>query len=490
MATILVVDDEKVIRDGCSRLLSSEGQRVLTASNGKEAMEILEAEAVHVILCDLKMPVMDGIEVQNRVRVEYPDLPFVVITGHGTIDTAVECMKNGAYDFISKPFRTDHLQLIVRRALEKRELEEKTRILREAHERNLYDLAAEQSRVRTIVHCMAEGVLVTNRDLEVVLQNPALARLLDLPKVPEQPTLLSRYLDEPFLAEAIEGLMERAPDRWEMVSREFRKGSADLRALSAPIFDVAGEVLGSVTVFQDITSFKELDRMKSHFVQMVSHELRSPLATVQQQLGVILEGLAGELNEKQQSLLGRSRDKIQSLLELINDLLDVAKIESGHAVQEQVPLNLGEVLNEVAAFLRERAQKQGIALELEIHPHLPLIHADRRCMEEVFTNLVSNAIQYSPDGGRVLLCAKPHGENIEVRVTDTGIGIPAEEIPKIFDKFYRVKHPRTRQIIGTGLGLAIVKGIVESHRGSVEVDSELGAGTTFRLLFPVIETRG
>ncbi len=109
-------------------------------------------------------------------------------------------------------------------------------------------------------------------------------------------------------------------------------------------------------------------------------------------------------------------------------------------------------------------------------------------MEEVFNNLISNAINYSPDGGRVTVTAISHGDYLEVRVSDTGVGIAPEEIPKIFDKFYRSKHPKTRQVIGTGLGLAIVKGVVEAHRGSVRVESELGVGTTFRVLLP--ETGG
>jgi two-component system phosphate regulon sensor histidine kinase PhoR len=119
-------------------------------------------------------------------------------------------------------------------------------------------------------------------------------------------------------------------------------------------------------------------------------------------------------------------------------------------------------------------------------PELPLVQAHARSMEEVFTNLISNAINYSPDGGTVTVSAIPQGEYLEVRVSDTGVGIEPEEIPKIFDKFYRVKHPQTRQVIGTGLGLAIVKGIIEAHRGSVEVESEPGIGTTFRVLLPAV----
>jgi two-component system, OmpR family, phosphate regulon sensor histidine kinase PhoR len=486
MDTVLVVDDEKVIRDGCSRFLSAEGFRVLTAADGQEALDVLAAELVNVILCDLKMPVKGALEVLEEVSAHYPSVPLIIITGHGTVANAVECMKKGAYDFVTKPFRPDHLVLVVNRALQKQALERRTRELQEAQVRNLYDLTMEQSRIRTIVNCMADGVLVTNRDLEVVLYNPALMRLLELSAPLTQPAALGDFFGDDALVSGLQTLLHKAGQENELISQELRRGRLHLRALSAPITGPERQVLGSVTVVHDVTTFKELDEMKSNFLHLVSHELRSPLATIKQQQGVILDGLAGELTAKQQELLQRSQEKIGGLLELINDLLDVAKIESGHGVQQQVPLRLEGILEETVSFMKGRAESQNIVLQLQLPAALPVIQADPRSMEEVFTNLISNAINYSPDGGKVTVSAITHGDYLEVRVSDTGVGIAAEEVPKIFDKFYRSKHPKTRQVIGTGLGLAIVKGIIESHRGSVEVDSELGVGTTFRILLPTV----
>lgn len=487
MQTILVVDDEKVIRDGCSRLLSREGYGVLTAVNGQEALETLAREAVDLILCDLVMPVMGAFEVLEVVKVTYPDLPFIIITGHGTVSNAVEAMKMGAYDFITKPFRADHMALVLKRALEKRTLERRARELQEAQAQNLYDLAMEKSRIRSIINCMADGVMVTNRELEIVLHNPALMRLLELPAALDAPTALDACVPDEDLERGLRTILEAGQQEAGLISRQIQKGSKTIQALSAPVPGMNGQLLGTVTVFQDITRFKQLDEMKSSFVQMVSHELRSPLASIKQLLTVVLDGLAGGLAEKQRDLLGRSQLKIQGLLDLINDLLDVAKIESGHAFQQQVPLQLGEVIEQTVALLRPRAESQGVTLRVALPPQLPLIHADRRCMEELLTNLVSNAVHYSPDGGEVMVAAVSHGEYLEMQVRDTGVGIDAVELPKIFDKFYRVKHPKTRQVVGTGLGLAIVKGIVDSHRGSIEVESEPGVGTTFRVLLPAVQ---
>jgi two-component system, OmpR family, phosphate regulon sensor histidine kinase PhoR len=483
--TVLVVDDEKVIRDGCTLILQPEGYRVKTAASGKEAIELLDAEPVNVVLCDLKMPVMGALEVLEEARDRFPDVPIIIITGHGTVDDAVACMKKGAYDFVTKPFRIDHLTLCVKRALEKQLLERRARQLQEEQARNLYNLALEQSRMHTIVNCMADGVLVTNRDLEVVLCNHTFSQLLGLDVPAPLPGPLSAYFDDRSLHEAIQTLLSRAetePDR--CLTREITRGRSHLRVMTAPFFGPDQEVLGTVTVLHDITSFKELDQLKSDFVNLVSHELRSPLSSIVMQHKVILDGLAGDLTDKQREMLQRAHDKMQGLLDLINDLLDLAKIESGHCHLEHRPLDLGEVLTEVVELLRAKAEQQQIGLELSLPSELPQILADRRGLEEVFTNLLSNAIKYSPDGGRVRIAALSHVDYVEATVSDEGIGIEEDEIPKIFDKFYRVKHVKTRQVIGTGLGLAIVKNIIEAHRGSIGVESQVGQGTTFKVLLP------
>jgi two-component system phosphate regulon sensor histidine kinase PhoR len=481
--TVLVVDDEKVIRDGCVLSLQPEGYRVLTAENGQQALDLLAKEPVNVVLCDLKMPVMGALEVLQEMGLKYPDIPVIIITGHGTVDDAVECMKRGAYDFITKPFRLDHLILCVRRALTKQRLERQARELEAERARNLYSLAMEQSRMHTIVHCMADGVLVTNRDLEVVLVNAALYQLLGLGAL-SPPAPLTDFLQDEALREAIQSLLENN-DEDRTISLELMSGRTHLKALSAAFRGLDQQVLGTVTVFNDVTSFKELDEMKNDFVRMVSHELRSPISAIRMQHAVILDGLAGELTDKQRELITRAQAKLQGLLELINDMLDVAKMEAGFRHFEQVPLQLPEILGEIVEFMEAKATAQRVKLRLMAAPGLPAVMADHRGMEEVFTNLISNAINYSPSGGDVTISANMRGELLEVRISDQGVGIEPEEVPKIFDKFYRVKSPSTRQIIGTGLGLPIVKSVVEAHRGVIEVESQVGVGSTFRVLLPI-----
>jgi two-component system phosphate regulon sensor histidine kinase PhoR len=219
---------------------------------------------------------------------------------------------------------------------------------------------------------------------------------------------------------------------------------------------------------------------------MVAHELRSPLVSIKQQISVLLEGLCGPLGEKQCELLGRGSSKIDALLDLINDLLDVAKIEAGKYVQHQIPTDIGHIIEETVSLMEPRAKEKGIALSFSLE-NLKPIQADPKNIEEIFNNLIANAINYSPDGGQVIVTARCLGEYMEIKVKDNGVGIPPEELPKIFDKFYRVKHPKTRKIIGTGLGLAIVKGVIDAHHGTIDVESEVDKGTVFRILLPVIQ---
>jgi signal transduction histidine kinase len=486
---ILVVDDEQVVRDGCSRVLSGKGYEVLTAENGQAAMDLLAEETVDIILLDLKMPVLSGEEVLEKTTSQYPNIPVIIITGHGTVDTAVECMKQGAYDFITKPFQIDQFLLTINRAAERRALEKKAQLYEEERLRNLYDLDLEKSRLKTIINCIPDGVMVTNRNLEVVLHNPALMRLLEIAEKVENPASINRIIDNDSLRDTLKDIQGRESAKNEFISQEIDAGKRILRAISAPALGPDEGIVGTVTVLQDITAFKQLDEMKSDFVNMVAHELRSPLISIRQQNTVLLEGLVGPLKKKQETFVEKGVKKIDQLLELINDLLDIAKIEAGKHIQHRVPTDIESLITDTLSLLEPRAQAQGITLTASCKNMKP-VHADPNGLEEIFNNLVTNAINYSPEGGRVEVTAQVLGEYVEIKVSDTGVGIDPEELPRIFDKFYRVKHQKTRDVTGTGLGLAIVKGVVEGHNGTIDVESVPEKGTTFRILLPVIRENG
>ncbi len=488
-ARVLVVDDEKVVREGCQRVLKGRGYEVLTAENGQAALDCLLREQVDVLLLDLKMPIMGGEEVLEMAREKYADIPIIIITGHGTIDKAVECMKKGAYDFVTKPFQIEQFLLTINRALEKRRLEQKARKYEEERLRNLYDLGLEKSRLRTIVHCIPNGVMVTNRNLEVVLHNPALTRILEIATPFDGPTPLSGVLDNPTLIETLRQIQSGQWPADQFVSQEMICGKRSVRALSAAALGPGQEVVGTVTAFEDITAFKQLDDMKSDFIHMVAHELRSPVVSIRQQNSILLEGLAGPLEEKQKEILDRGIKKVDQLIELINDLLEIAKMEAAQQLQHRVPTDIAAIIQETVALIEPRACGQGIVLEYACDNVRP-IQADPNSLTEIFNNLITNAVNYSPEGGRVFVSAKGFNEYVEIKISDTGVGIERDELPKIFDKFYRVKHKKTRQVMGTGLGLAIVKKAVEAHHGSIDVESVPDKGTTFRILLPCIPDEG
>lgn len=484
---ILVIDDEQIMREGCSRILSKDGWTVIPAENGKEGLEKLQARPgkIDAVLLDLMMPGMSGMEVLDQVHIIDPELLVIVITGYATVESAVEAMKKGAYDFIAKPFTPDQLRVVVRRALERAALQREAEFLRREREKSLRDIATEKSKVRTIINSMGDGVLVCDRDRCIVLTNPAAGRMLRM----SEDCLLGKFLPHceihADLSRTIEESLRTNETGYTSVSQELTIGQeVYFRAHTAPVRNDLNEIMGSVTVLQDISHLKELDKMKSEFIAMVAHELRAPITTVEQQLGVILNKMAGDLTRKQEELLARAKERTSGVLTLIKDLLDLSKIESGKMVQYKEPLTLQEVIQGVIDLMRAEAQAKNIELEFSPPNQTPLIHADRTSMDGIFTNLISNAIKYTPGRGKVWITLGEEGGFVKATVSDTGIGISQEDLPRIFDRFYRVKTAQTREIIGTGLGLSIVKNIIDAHLGSIHVESDLGRGTTFTLLFP------
>lgn len=479
---VLVVDDEAVIREGCERVLRREGFEVFLACDGREGLALAREHAgeLDVVLLDLKMPGPSGMEVLEELLRLDPSLPVVVITGYATVDSAVEAMKKGAYDFIPKPFTPDQLRIVVQRAYEKRSLEREAERLRLEASRTLRDVAREKGRVMAIIECMADGIVVTDHEGNVALLNPAATALLG---TPERERAIGRPVEEVIgIVELREAIREVLGGENRVITQEIQRGEVLLRAHTAPVKDDQGRNMGTVTVLEDLSYVLELDRMKGEFLTMVSHELRSPVSAIEQILGAVLT--SERLDPKERHLLGRAKERARGLIDLINKLLEVSRIEAGMAVQRKEPLKVEEVVRKTVELLSEQARAKGIELSLREDSPLPSVLGDPQGLETVFTNLISNAIKYTPRGGRVEVSLGVEGDYIKVSVSDTGIGIPKEDLPRIFDKFYRVPSAETREVVGTGLGLAIVKGIVEAHLGRIAVESEVGKGSTFTVYLP------
>jgi signal transduction histidine kinase len=482
---ILVVDDEAGIRRGCDRVLRSEGYRVLLAEAAEQGIEILGQDPdIDLALVDLRMPGMSGFDFLQRARAIAPETVFVVITAYATLEAAVEATKRGAYDFIAKPFAPDDLLRIVNRALERVNLIRQRNRLEAERRQRMLELSTEQTRLRTVVDCMTDGVLVCNAEQILVLYNPAALRLLDPAPAGPEPVPVRRAVVSGELIEMIEAASEKKT----RLSNELRlarpSGEEWVLANVAPVVEPDGtRLLGTVTVVRDITALKQIERVKAQFVNMVAHELRAPLAAVDGFLSVLQEGYAQDPG-KQQEILGRSRRRIRALVELVGDLLEVSRMEAGTVRREVAPQRIAEILEEVAGLMRPLAEQNGISVETRIEEELPSIEADREDLIRLASNLLSNAIKYNKPEGRVEVGAEQEGPFVRLRFADTGIGIGEEGRKRLFSEFFREKRPEARQVTGTGLGLSIVKSIVDFYQGRIEVESEIGKGSVFTVYLP------
>ncbi|MFH1075828.1 MAG: response regulator [Pseudomonadota bacterium] len=485
---ILVVDDEESIRIGAERILNRMGCKVFKASEGEACLELLKENRVSVVLLDLKMPGLDGMEVLSQIRAFDESILVIIITGFATIDTAIQAMKHGAYDFIPKPFEPDQLRLVVDRALEKVRLTKEAEKLQEERKKTLSDLHTEKSRTHTIIESLPNGVVVTNAQGQVVLMNPAFLSYLDLDPnlAPGRP--IEEYVSDKGFCKLIMDISEgKLLDPNEVPTYEFSPAKDRyFIARGRPFLSDDNECLGAVVNISDVTAIKILDNLKSDYVIKVSHELRAPLSTIHEQLAFVLKGLVEEVPEKDIHILSRAKEKTQGLISLIGDLLDLSRIEAGNVLQQTRSICIESLLKNIVEFLDTRAKAKNQALILETPGEkLPAIEADPQALESIFGNLIINAINYTEENGEIRVKADLNKDAIRVQVADTGFGIEERFLDKIFVRFFRVKNEKTRLITGTGLGLPIVKGLLDEMGGTIQVQSTQGKGSTFTVNIPV-----
>lgn len=376
---ILVVDDEKEIRDFLSKALTRLGGfRVEVAENGQEGLKKVKEGKYDLVLTDLKMPGLDGLQLITEIAKIKPEVLTVLMTGHGTVDSAVEAMKQGASDYLLKPLNLDETIVRIKKVLEERQ-----RFMR------LKDFA----------------------------------------------------------------------DQLEKANQELRR----------------------------------IDAIKSEFVSVASHELRTPLAAIKNAIQLILQGKTGEINENQAKFLTMADRNINRLVNIINDLLNLSRIESGRISLNFESIPIRPLFEMVVSSLRPQAETKSIKIEMDLPENTLSVYADREKVEQILVNLIGNAIKFTPEGGTIRLRAQPfsdekqpdHLKKIAISVEDNGIGIPSEHLEKIFEKFHQVNGSLHRSVGGTGLGLAITKGLVEAHQGKIWVESKVGEGSTFTFTLPL-----
>jgi len=329
-------------------------------------------------------------------------------------------------------------------------------------------LAQEERRVRDLIlSTMHDGVLLIGRDLDVAFANDAIGR--HLPSIPAS-------LDA-VLPLALRTAIEDSRERREPTSMLIETGvpARWLRGTITPAADDA-----TLVVVRDVTQQRQLETVRRDFVANASHELKTPAATIQAVAETLRQAAADDPAAIPHFASQLEREAIR-LSRIVADLLDLSRLESGSALDDFV--SLGAAAREEGQRLEETAVQAGVTLEVLTEGER-LVRGSQRDLALLARNLIDNAIRYSHGGGQVVVQVDSDGEEVTLRVSDKGIGIPSRDISRIFERFYRVDRARSRETGGTGLGLAIVKHVVENHRGTIEVESELGRGTTFRVRLP------
>jgi two-component system, OmpR family, phosphate regulon sensor histidine kinase PhoR len=348
-----------------------------------------------------------------------------------------------------------------------------------------------KTRIETIINSLTDGLMVLDQEGRLVLANPFISRLIGLQAEdygrPLTDLLEGSRFDIHFKDEPCREALHKVLVQGETLKSEMILGSEPasiFQVFWVPLIEVEARVGGAVILLHDITDFIELDRMKSEFISVVSHELKTPLTSIKGFVRLLAAERVGPITEKQRHYLEVVQRQTESLTVLINDLLDLSRIEAGISDIKHEPVDLPQVIRGVLQQLDQMALDKEIALHLEVENELPAVSGDGERLGQVFTNLIHNAIKFTHEGGEVRVRAASAGDICLVRVVDNGIGISAQEIPRIFDKFYQVDSSSTRQQSGTGLGLSISKQLVAAHGGEILVNSIKGQGTTFSLTLP------
>ena len=319
------------------------------------------------------------------------------------------------------------------------------------------------------------------------MANPAAQRLLGVAGSDGKAASLAwrppEALREPLRA-ALQDQRPYLPEGFErVVSFTVEAGEEAFLPRILPISDPYGNTLGAAVLLENVTRFRLLDQIKSDLVATVSHEVKTPLTSIRLALHFLLEETIGPLNPKQLEMLVDARDNAERLLGMVNRLLDLARLEGGQSPLDLKPEEPATLLLAAADTIRPRAEAKEVTVKVDLPADLPPVGVDAGRFGHALNNLLDNALTYTDPGGQVTLTAAASGDTVTLTVADTGLGIPPEHLPHVFDKFFRI--PGQSSETGTGLGLAIVREIVTSHGGTITCTSTVGAGTVFNIALPI-----
>ena len=542
-ASILLVDDRPENLLALEALLEPLGQTLVRAASGDEALKHLLAREFAVILLDVQMPGLNGFEtaqlIKSRERSKH--IPIIFLTAISTEEAYVaRGYSVGAVDYISKPFHPEILRskvsVFVDLYLKGRQIERQAELLRESERREMEfrhraRLRETEARLADVVDSAMDAIIAFDGEQRITLFNRAAERMFGCKAKDLIGGTIGRCFPDRFREEYLQRICSQAGSEVDVEhdapAPDGRKGGNG----GAPRVDTmtglranGGEFPIEVTVSclkfatgmtytviaRDVTerlgaeealrqqaeslaattaklraANEELERAmgaRSRFYAAMSHELRTPINAILGYIRLLLDDIYGPLNERQEQSIQRTQKAAHHLLELVNDALDLSKIEAGKIELAIEPVRVPEIIDDLFITVRPMADEHGCALSLSCEGTLAAVRTDPRRVRQILLNLLSNAIKYGEGKPIAVTCRDREGGGVRVEVTDHGDGIPADELPRIFDEFVQVGKPRLKE--GTGLGLPISKRLATLLGGSIEVSSEPGRGSTFRVLLP------
>jgi two-component system, OmpR family, phosphate regulon sensor histidine kinase PhoR len=373
------------------------------------------------------------------------------------------------------------------------ELENLSRLIDEIanqFRKKILEAAEDKEYLQTILRGMMEGVLVVDEKMRIKTMNEALRALLRVSSDLKDKTPLEVIRNADLEAALRRAFRGETCEAFEMdvPAAGGKTLEVNVVSISSAEKDSSGKIMGAIAVFHDITRLKRLEKIRQDFVANVSHELRTPLTTIKGYAETLLEGaLKEEVASQFIRVIDRHADRLTKIVE---DLLALSKIESKEFTPKPERLPISEWINGALDLVRGEADKNGVSISWSAPPSLPFIFGDRKGLEQVLSNLLDNAIKYGREGGKINIIATEDADGeIQISVQDDGIGIPNEDLPRIFERFYRVDKGRSKELGGTGLGLSIVKHVVQAHGGRVWAESQIGKGSTFFFTLPVPKDR-
>ncbi len=522
---ILIADDMQDVLDLCTRILTQEGYEVSGAQNGHDALALAGTQPFDLFLTDLMMPGIKGIDTAQAVRKILPDCVIVVMTGFGTMDTAIEALRLGFSEFIVKPFKPNDLRLAVSRALERARLRrenERLRALVPLFELNKSMMATveEEELATQVLHTACDELGIEQGILMLqAADRPGLyVKAFSCADGSELPDSLSDRLlriSERLLAEREQVVFEAAAANGDVAELMQHLGAErlifnPLLAMDAPVGGLllcasgngvvftrsdrellsvlcgqAAVALQNAHLFQQIQhaydELKTLDHMKSEFINIAAHELRTPLAILMGHAELLLTDVEDTDTKERLQIIVRNAVRLRSL---IDALLDMRHLQRGEALLLVKPFDMRDLIEDVLQDFVPTARSKAIDVSVVVPPDLPPIESDREKVMYALTNLVDNAIRFTSPEGKVGIDVVEGQSEVEISVWDTGVGIAREELERIFRPFYQIEESLTREHEGLGLGLAIAKGMIERCGGRIWVESAPAKGSRFTFTIP------